>query len=121
YTVAGWFGPKLKAVINAHKLKVMPLITNDHFNQILMHSLLISDEAQAKVISQLVQLAKSQGYIGWQFDFEHIKSDDKDLYTGFVQKSYKEFKNNQLELSVVIVPRTTDFEDTNAFRNWSGA
>ncbi|MFH1461913.1 MAG: CTP synthase, partial [bacterium] len=38
----------------------------------------------------------------------------------FVEKTYKVFKEKGLVLSVVAVARSIDYENTNAFKNWSG-
>ena len=121
FTVSGNFGPKLKKAIKDHKLKVMPLVANANFSQKIIHNLLTSKAGQDKVISYLIQGAQSNGYIGWQFDFENINYQDKDLYTAFIQKAYPLFQENKLILSIVAVSRTTDYEDTDAFKNWAGA
>jgi spore germination protein YaaH len=118
--ITGGFGPELKKIIKEHNIKVMPLIANANFSQPLMHKLLTLPIQQDRVIAGLVYLAKRDGYIGWQFDFENISYKDRDLFSAFAQKTYKEFKKNNLLFSVVAVPRTTDFEDTKAFKNWSG-
>ncbi len=118
--ITGGFGPKLKKAIKDHNLKVMPLIANANFNQSLMHKLLLSSYEQDRVIAGLVYLAKRDKYIGWQFDFENISYLDKDLYSAFVEKTYKAFKKNNLILSVAAITRTVDFEDTDAFKNWGG-
>jgi len=60
-------------------------------------------------------------HIGWQFDFENISYLDKDLYSVFVEKTVKAFHKKGLILSVAAVTRTTDFEDTDAYKNWGGA
>jgi spore germination protein YaaH len=121
FTISGGFGPKLKKAIKDHNLKVMPLIANAGFNQKIIHNLLTSETSQNKVINALISVAKIQKYIGWQFDFENINYQDRDLFTGFMQKAYPIFKKNNLILSVVAVPRTSDYENTDAFKNWSGA
>jgi spore germination protein YaaH len=118
--IVGKFGPKLKQVIKDRNLKVMPLITNAHFSQSLMHKLLTSPVQQDRVITGLVYLAKRDKYIGWQFDFENMSYKDRDLYSVFVEKTYKAFKKNNLILSVAVVSRTTDYENTDAFKNWGG-
>jgi spore germination protein YaaH len=120
FMITGKFGPKLKKSIADHNLKVMPLVANANFSQSIMHKLLTSPIGQDLVIAQLLLLAKTQNYIGWQYDFENISYKDKDLFTAFVEKTYKKFKENSLVFSVVAVPRTTDYENTNAFKNWSG-
>ena len=118
--ITGSFGPKLKKIIKDRNLKVMPLVANANFNQNTIHKLLTSPESQDKIIQRLVDLASANKYIGWQFDFENISYQDKDLYTAFVQKAYGLFQKKNLILSIVVVPRTSDYEDTNAFKNWSG-
>ncbi|MGD0576911.1 MAG: glycosyl hydrolase family 18 protein [Candidatus Staskawiczbacteria bacterium] len=119
--VSGNFGPKLKKAIKDHNLKVMPLVANAGFSQATIHNLLISPLAQDNVINALIGIAKSQKFIGWQFDFEHINYLDKDLYSAFVQKAYPLFKENNLIFSVAVAPRSVDYEDTDAFKNWDGA
>lgn len=121
FLVSGSFGPQLKAAITAHHIKVMPLISNANFNQNTMHQLLSSSIGQALVIDQLLELAKTQNYIGWQFDFEHISYQDKDLYSAFVAKAYQQFQQNNLQLSVAVLARTDDNTTTDAYQNWSGA
>ena len=120
FVISGGFGPKLKKLIKDHNLKVMPLIANANFSQTTMHNLLTSQVGQDKVINYLIKGALTNGYIGWQFDFENISYKDRDLYSAFVEKAAKSFKDNNLILSVVAVVRSVDYEDTNAFKNWSG-
>jgi len=119
-TITGNFGPKLKKAIKDYEIRVMPLVANANFNQKIIHNLLTSKTSQDKVINYLIKGALSNGYIGWQFDFENISYKDRDLYTAFVQGAYSSFQKNKLLLSVVVVPRSTDYENTNAFKNWSG-
>ncbi len=119
--VAGSLGPKLKKSIKDHQLKVMPLISNASFSQKIIHNLLTSKTAQDKIINLLVKLANNDKYIGWQFDFENINYQDKDLFTEFIQKAYPLFQKNNLILSVAVISRTADYEDTDAFKNWGGA
>jgi len=118
--ITGTFGPKLKKAIKDHNIKVMPLIANANFSQKLMHKLLTSKYEQDRVIAGLVYLAKRDKYAGWQYDFENISYKDKDLYSAFVERTYKTFKKNNLILSVAAITRTVDYEDTNAFKNWGG-
>jgi spore germination protein YaaH len=121
FTISGNFGPKLKQAIKDHNIKVMPLVANANFSQKTMHKLLVSQAGQDQVINYLIKGALTNGYIGWQYDFENISYLDRDLYSAFVKKSYAAFKKNNLLFSVVAVPRTSDnFENTNAFKNWSG-
>jgi spore germination protein YaaH len=120
FNVTGIFGPKLTKVIKEKNLRVMPLIANAGFSQKLMHNFLLSKTAQDKVINYIIKGALTNGYIGWQYDFENISYKDRDLYSAFIERSYKAFKKNNLILSVAVISRTTDYADTNAFKNWGG-
>ncbi len=119
--VVGGLSKKLQKVVLDYKLKVMPLVANGGFNQKIMRDLLSSKEAQEKFAQFLVKEAKDKKFIGWQFDFENINYQDKDLYSQLVEKTAKELHKNNLILSVAAVSRTVDYEDTDAFLNWSGA
>lgn len=111
---------EVKQIIAAHNLKVMPLVANDRFRQAIIHNLLASSTAQDAVIQFMVEEALRQGYIGWQFDFEHIYYTDRARYTNFVKKTHEEFKKHNLLLSLAVVVRTNDVVNT-FYKEWSGA
>lgn len=118
--INGGLTAELKEVIKKHDLKTMPLVINTNFNKNIIHNLLISEKDQKAIIEGLIFLAKKNNYIGWQFDFEHIDYKDRDLFSAFVEKTYEEFQKNNLILSVAVVARSVDFEDTLSFKSWSG-
>jgi len=111
----------LQAKTKNKNIKVMPLVANYAFRQDIMHNLLVSPKAQDEVIKSLVAEAKKEKYIGWQFDFENISYLDKDLYSAFVEKTAKSLHENNLILSVAAVSRSVDYENTDGYKNWSGA
>lgn len=119
--LTGGLDTKLKKAISQTQVKVMPLVTNAGFKQSVIHNLLLSPTAQDGVIKSLVDIAKKDKYIGWQFDFENISYLDKDLYSSFVEKAAGSLHKNNLILSVAAITRTCDYEDTDAFKNWGGA
>ena len=98
----------------------MPLVANAGFKQSVINNLLLSATSQDDVIKSLVDTAKKDNYIGWQFDFENISYLDKDLYSAFVEKSAQSLHENGLILSVAASSRSVDFENTDDFKNWSG-
>jgi len=119
--LTGGLDANLKKIISQKKVKVMPLVTNAGFKQSVIHNLLADTMAQDAVIKSLVDAAKKDKYIGWQFDFENINYLDKDLYSAFVEKSAQSLQKNGLILSVAVSSRSVDYEDTDAFKNWGGA
>ena len=118
--LTGGLDTQLKNIISQKKIKVMPLVANAGFKQDVIHNLLVSPTAQDTVIKSLVSAALKNGYIGWQFDFENISYLDKDLFSAFVEKTAAALHKNNLILSVAAVSRTSDYEDTDAFKNWGG-
>jgi len=125
--LVGGLDAKLKKIISqtlrqaqGKQIKVMPLVVNTGFKQSVIHNLLLSAASQDEVIKSLVAVAKKNNYIGWQFDFENISYLDKDLYSAFVEKSAQSMHENGLILSVAASSRSVDFENTDAFKNWSG-
>lgn len=119
--LVGSLDANLKKIISQKKIKVMPLVINAGFKQDVIHNLLLSSSAQDVVIKSLVDIAKKEKYIGWQFDFENISYLDKDLYSAFVEKTADSLHKNNLILSVAACSRSVDYENTDAFRNWGGA
>ncbi len=101
------------------KMDVMPLVYNTGFSMQLMTYLLSDEDAQEKVIDQLVEIAEGEDYIGWQFDFENISHTDREAYTQFVEKTAKVFEKERLEFSVAVVPRSRDYDPTDRYQDWS--
>jgi len=119
--LVGGLTPKLEEAIKETGVKVMPLVVNAGFKQEVMHNLLLSNSAQQEAINLMVNIAQKKKYIGWQFDFENISYLDKDLYSAFIEKTASALHNNGLMLSVAAVARSVDYEDTDFYKNWSGA
>ncbi len=104
--------------------QVMPLIVNQNFSQSGMHDLLSDSNAQNTLIFSLIAEAKTKGYMGFQYDFEHMQAADRDLYSAFVQKSAPLFHSAGLQFSVALAPRHSDdpleYGD-GSWDNWTGA
>ena len=74
-----------------------------------MRGLLASSTAQTALTSFLVSEAQTKGYIGWQFDFEHIASSDRDLFSAFVIKAAAALHAHGLILSIAVVAQAPVF------------
>jgi len=104
--------------------RVMPLVVNQNFSQKGIHDLLEDDAAQNTLIAALINEAKLRGYIGYQYDFEHMQASDRDLYSVFVAKSVPYFHNAGLQLSVAVAPLHSDLAidyGAGSWQNWTGA
>lgn len=104
--------------------EVMPLVVNRYFSQSGVDAFLRSDAAEQRLVSAMVAEAKNKGYIGFQYDFEHIPAADRDLYSVFVARSATVFHSVGLKLSVAVAPEHSDLASDygpGSYANWTGA
>ena len=102
---------------------VMPLVSNQNFSQKGMDVFLKDTSVQDKLLASLVAEAQMQKYIGYQYDFEHIASYDRDLYSAFIAKSAPVFHTAGLQLSVAIAPQHSENPaeyGPGSWQNWTG-
>jgi spore germination protein YaaH len=107
-------------------LPVMPIVGNDGFNQDELHKLLVNAPAHRQMIAQLIEAAKTNGYTGFQFDFENVKWTDRDLLTAIVAETATAFHQQGLQLSIATVPGAPGHAGESGFAawiyaNWRGA
>ncbi len=103
--------------------QVMPLIINQGFSQEGMHNFLMNPQAEDKLILALIIESKEKGYLGFQYDFEHMMDTDRDRYTAFVQKSATMFHSAGLQFSVAMAPKHSDNNKDygkGSWENWTG-
>jgi len=124
-TASGTVPADLAQAAQVAHVKIMPLIANHNFSQILIHNFLTSSTAENTMIAFLVSEAQAKGYIGWQFDFEHIPYTDGDAFNSFTEKASLALHAHGLVLSIAVVARAPDSasSDTSSsfYKNWSGA
>lgn len=90
-----------------NKVKVLPTIGND-FDSKRVAKIITSQELTNNLASQLVELAKNEGYQGWDIDFEMLDVQYKDDFTQFLGILYDRFKENSLILSVDLHAKVSD-------------
>ncbi len=101
------------------KVDTVPLIVNADFSKILMSDILLSEDAQDEIIEYMIKEADKYDFKGWQFDFENLNHLDRDMYTAFVAKTYKELKKHDLEFSVAVIPRNKPYDPLSTNQDWS--
>jgi spore germination protein YaaH len=89
-------------------LPVMALLYNQDFNRRVATVLLHDRHLQRTVISNLAEIARKEGLLGFQLDLENIDPGDINLYTRFVHDAAREFHHQGRMLSVAVVPRFLD-------------
>lgn len=113
-------------IAKEQKIGVMPIVANFDFNQKDFHAFVHNEKARQSFLDQLVKAAKQYGYVGFQFDFEHVDYLDRDALSTQVQEAYHLLHQNGLLLSIAVVPNVPDKSIEGAFgafmfRNWRGA
>ena len=110
---------KLLKEAKKKKVKTVPLLVNANFDKVLMSDILLNHDAQDEIIEFMISEADKYDFAGWQFDFENLNHLERDMYTAFVAKTYKEMKKNNLEFSVAVVPRSRPYDATSSNQDWS--
>ncbi|MGM0875576.1 MAG: glycosyltransferase [Bacillota bacterium] len=96
-----------------HNTKVLPLINNEvngKWDQKIIHNLLNSPKAQAKLIKNLHEQIKQHGYDGINIDFENINKSDRDLLTNFMKELYNTFHADGLLVTIDVPPNNPAFD-----------
>ena len=124
-TVAGKIDSNLLKTAKHYHIKVMPLLTNLKFSQVLLHQFLQSSQAQQRTISTILQLCQQKHFYGIQVDFEHINISDANAFTQFYQTLATTLHQHHFAISVAVVPTLQQIPPNKVilarYNNWSGA
>ncbi|BAU27076.1 poly-beta-1,6 N-acetyl-D-glucosamine synthase [Aneurinibacillus soli] len=105
--------PDVKKLAADNHVKVMPLINNfvnGKWDAALVHNLLVSPESRKKVIDQLYTEAKTNGYSGFNIDFESIDPKDQDALTAFMGELSHTFHAAGLQLTEDVPAKDDAFD-----------
>jgi spore germination protein YaaH len=116
--VSGGANPQVLAVTRQDRIPVMPIIGNEGFVQEDFHKLLANPDAQRKMIAQIIDAAKENGYSGFQFDFENVNWTDRDALTALVAEAATALHQQGLQLSIATVPGAPGHPGETGFSNW---
>ncbi|HEX6576124.1 MAG TPA: glycosyl hydrolase family 18 protein [Gemmatimonadaceae bacterium] len=98
-----------------HGVKIMPLFTNEGFQQAGLHKLLGDTVAQRRSIESMVALCKENNYWGIQFDVENINISDRDRFTKWYTQSANALHKAGCKISVAVVHKTEDGAGPTAY------
>ncbi len=116
--VWGEVDPRVIELARKHNVKVMPLVTNLHFNQELLHNLLSDSAAVDRMVRTFVNLCEENKYAGIQFDFENLSMLDRNLYTDMCRRAADALHKHGFELSLAVVHKTQQDPGTTAYLAW---
>ncbi len=109
---------RMRELALEHDVKVMPLIINPGFDPDLLHALLNDELARKRSIDMMIGYAKERGYYGWQFDYEHLRIIDRDVFTQYYRETADAFREVGLKLSIAVVPRESELPGPGAYHRW---
>jgi spore germination protein len=116
--VFGELDSRVLALAKAHRVKVMPLVVNEAFNQPALRKLLADTAARARATRSLVQLCQQNGYWGIQFDIENVNIQDRDLLTAWFRETASALHRGGFTLSIAVVHRTEDNAGPTAYHRF---
>src|ERR1700694_1820984 len=116
--VFGELDSRVLALAKAHRVKVMPLVVNEAFNQPALRKLLADTAARARATRSLVQLVQQNGYWGIQFDIENVNIDDRDRLTSWYRETASALHRGGFTLSIAVVHRTEDNAGPTAYHRF---
>src|SRR6266542_5589370 len=102
----------------AHRIKVMPLFTNEGFNGPALRRLLSDSLARARSVKTMVDLCKANGYWGIQFDVENLNIADRDRFTEWFTDAANALHAGGFTISAAVVHRTDDDAGPTAYHRF---
>jgi len=116
--VFGELDSRVLTLAKAHRVKVMPLVVNEAFNQPALRNLLSDTAARARATRSFVQLCQQNGYWGIQFDIENVNIQDRDLLTSWYRETANALHRGGFKLSIAVVHRTEDNAGPTAYHRF---
>jgi len=98
-----------------HGVKIMPLFTNEGFQQPSLRKLLADTVARNRAIASMVALCKAHDYWGIQFDVENINIADRDRFTQWYSDAAKALHKAGYKISIAVVHKTEESAGPTAY------
>ena len=101
---------RFKEIADAHQANTSLVVTNLEgatFNSELVHIILTVQAVQNKLIDEIINIARTEGFRDVHFDFEYIPTDDREAYNDFLRKIAPRLHQEGLLLSTALAPKTS--------------
>jgi spore germination protein YaaH len=102
----GTLDRRVASLAKQHGVKLMPLFTNEGFQQAGLRRLLADTTARNRAIESMVALCKAHGYWGIQFDVENINIADRDRFSSWYADAARALHKAGYKISVAVVHKT---------------
>ena len=111
----GSLDKRVDALARKHGVKIMPLFTNEGFQQPGLRKLLADTAARNRAIESMVALCKAHNYWGMQFDVENINIADRDRFTQWYTDAAKALHKAGYKISIAVVHKTEEGAGPTAY------
>ena len=101
---------QFKEIANANDTKLSLVVSNlegPSFSSELAHIILTVQAVQNRLIDEIINIAKTEGFTDVHFDFEFIPPEDREAYNNFLRKIKPRLADNNLLLSTALAPKTS--------------
>ncbi|OGG05062.1 hypothetical protein A2Z33_07320 [Candidatus Gottesmanbacteria bacterium RBG_16_52_11] len=98
-------GGEIRQMASASGIPVMPMISNE-FDPERVSRILSSADLKSELAVRMVEIARNNGFAGWDIDWEQIAEKDRDAFTEFISYLKPVFNGTGLSLSVSVHART---------------
>jgi len=123
--LGGDIEPDILNFAASHSIKIMPLVTNRHFDKQKTHQFLINQQAQSEALAALLDTCSKGHFYGLQLDFEMVDKDDRDRLTAFYKSAADLMHKNGFKISFALAPVVTEHPQslflTKVYNNWEAA
>ena len=92
-------------------LTLTPFGPDGLFNNTLIHSIVNSPDASARLIGELTVQMETRGFAGVDIDFEYVLSEDRIPFAEFVKKMHDAMEPLGCITSVALAPKTSDNQE----------
>lgn len=100
-------------VAKEHDVKILPLVNNfinNKWDGNVLHRLFTTPGAEELFIKDMLGYVRSKDFDGINIDFEKIHPNDKDHFTQFMEKVYKEFHHHGLMVTLDVPPMDNSYD-----------
>jgi spore germination protein len=84
-------------------------LTAAGFSPELTQQVLNTPQARERLINNIFNLISSKGYIGVNIDFEAIRAEDRDMFSGFLRALRDRLKPQGYLITIAVPPKTSDY------------
>lgn len=93
---------------NVAPLATITNLTPEGFSPEITRQVLTFPEQRNRLVNNIYTLVTSKNYAGVNIDFERVREEERDLYTGFLRLLTQRLKSEGYSVSAAIPPKTSE-------------